>query len=129
MTGFTQATESHIWSHPDGRFTFTDETGAAWAEYRSIEAAMAGANAYRWYVLEGIGERLKHEELLVTFKKADGTLRTMRCTAKPGAFPVRESVTHPKPANIDAQVVMDLDKAAVRSFRKDSIVSISQPLY
>ena len=131
MNGFTQSTaDSRIWLTPDGRFTFPHELGTEMQMYSTLDSALAAANAYHWYVTEGLGERLKHEELIVTFHKLDGTLRAMRCTAKPGVFSMHESNNpRAKSVNPDVQVVMDLDKVAVRSFRKDSVVSISQPLY
>lgn len=131
MNELTQSTAApQVLLTSDGRFTFPHESGGEVQTYSTVEAARAAANQYRWYVTEGLGERLKHEELIITFTKADGTLRAMRCTAKPGSFPAHESTTtHTKSINDGIQVVVDLDKSAVRSFHKDSIVSISQPLY
>ncbi len=116
----------HVWKLPDGRFTWTDETEqVSDVVYTNFDDAVSALNVYCWFVLEGLGERLKHEELEVTFKKSDGTLRTMFCTAKPGAFPVREHTERTKAPNPDVQVVWDLEKKAIRSFRRDSVTKFA----
>lgn len=117
----------HVWELPDGKFTWTDQTGQVYqpVAYENFADAVSEMTVYSWFVLEGLGERLKHEELTVTFKKSDGTLRAMRCTAKPGAFPIRETTDRTKGPNPDVQVVWDLEKNAVRAFRRDSVVSFT----
>lgn len=117
----------NVWELPDGSFAFTyaDDTNQSRDQvYKSFEDAVNAQNVYKWYVVEILGDRLKHEELTISFKKSDGTLRTMRCTAKTSAFPNREATERIKASNPDIQVVWDLDKQAVRSFRKDSIVDV-----
>jgi len=118
---------NHVWKLPDGRFVWTDETERVGDDiiYTIFEDAVSALTVYQWFVLEGLGERLKHEDLTVTFKKSDGTLRSMRCTAKPGAFPLREATDRRKVPNPDVQVVWDLEKNAIRSFRRDSVVGFT----
>ena len=50
----------------------------------------------------------------VTFEKADGSLREMRCTLQPT----------PRKENLDVLAVWDIDAGGWRSFRMDSIKSI-----
>jgi hypothetical protein len=117
----------HVWKLPDGRFVWTDETdnlGDCYV-YTMFEDAVSAMTVYTWFVLEGLSERLKHETLDVTFKKSDGTIRTMHCTAMPGAFPLRETTERTTVPNPDVQVVVDLDKNAIRSFRRDSVIKFS----
>lgn len=71
---------------------------------------------------------LKENILLVTFTKKDGTVRTMRCTLKPDLLPAQtdiEEQVQKKAPNLDALAVWDLEKAAWRSFRFDSILTFS----
>lgn len=58
----------------------------------------------------------------VTFTKADGTVRKMRCTRNQNLFVTTEAKTDRKP-NQDVAVVFDLDINATRSFRLDSVIS------
>jgi len=121
----------HVWELPDGTFSWTDETGLCGDDlaYKFIDNAVRAMTVYVWFGLEGLGQRLKTEDLSITFKKSDGTLRTMHCTSRPDAFPIREAVAEPRaPSNPDVQVVFDLEKKAIRSFRKDSVVSIGIPM-
>lgn len=69
--------------------------------------------------------RLKHENLLVTFTKKDGSERTMRCTLNNAEIP--SSDTKEKSARsvpTTALAVFDLDKKEWRSFRWDSILEV-----
>lgn len=117
---------SHVWELPTGGFVFTDETGhPGEVIYPTMQSAADAMTVYCWFVLEGLGERLKHEKLEVTFKKSDGSLRTMYCTSQPGAFPLRETTERTKAPNPDVQVVVDLDKNAIRSFRRDSVIKFA----
>lgn len=71
---------------------------------------------------------LKENILLVTFTKKDGTIRTMRCTLKADLLPAQtdiEEQVQKKAPNPDALAVWDLEKAAWRSFRLDSILTFS----
>ena len=71
--------------------------------------------------------RLKHENLLVTFTKKDGSERTMRCTLNASSIPTesnaKENSTRVIPST--ALAVYDLDKKEWRSFRWDSILEVN----
>lgn len=71
--------------------------------------------------------RLRDQSQLVTFTKADGTTREMRCTLEESVLSKLEdfSVTilsTPVKPNMDTIRVWDLDKEAWRSFRVDSVL-------
>ena len=71
---------------------------------------------------------LKENIALVTFTKKDGTVRTMRCTLKADLLPPQtdiEEQVQKKVPNPDALAVWDLEKAAWRSFRFDTILAFS----
>jgi hypothetical protein len=86
---------------------------------------------------------LEVSEITVTFVKADGTLRDMRCTLDRGRIPpqplraeksakeapvdglVRESREVTKPEENHTQRVFDLDAGAWRSFRYDRLKKVS----
>jgi hypothetical protein len=62
----------------------------------------------------------------VTFEKADGSLREMRCTLQPSYLPpqlLQEGTTRKE--NLDVLAVWDIDAGGWRSFRMDSIKSIT----
>jgi hypothetical protein len=64
----------------------------------------------------------------VEFVKADGEVRNMLCTLEPHALPPRPPVTEStrtRKANDEALSVWCVDKQAWRSFRFDSIKSVS----
>jgi hypothetical protein len=85
-------------------------------------------------------------ETTVTFVKADGTLRDMRCTLDPKMIPpqppratkpaklepvdgiVRESKEVTQPEESHTQKVFDLDAGAWRSFRYDRLKKINATL-
>lgn len=62
------------------------------------------------------------EELVVTFTKVDGSIRSMRCTLIADKI-LAETSGSSKPSN-EVVVVWDLDKEAWRSFKFDSIIDI-----
>lgn len=76
-------------------------------------------------------KKLLHESTLtVCFNKKDGTMRTMLCTLTPSLLPVLEKkeedeAKKEKKQNDESIAVWDLEKAAWRSFRFDSVVSYS----
>ena len=73
-------------------------------------------------------DTLKENVLIVTFTKKDGSVRTMRCTLKADLLPAQtdiEEQVQKKAPNTDALAVWDLEKAAWRSFRFDSIIAFS----
>ena len=62
----------------------------------------------------------------VTFTKADGSIREMKCTLKPSLLPeVKLVEAHvPRKQYDDFLAVWDLDNSAWRSFRIDSITNV-----
>lgn len=79
---------------------------------------------------------LQQQPITVTFLKADGTERTMKCTlnwdhipATEHVKPVSESVAKPRKEPDPAVIrVYDLDKSEWRSFRMDRLKTISAEL-
>jgi len=66
---------------------------------------------------------LKRKILKITFKKKDGTERTMNCTLLEDIVPVYEKKTERvKKVNEEVLAVWDLDKEAFRSFKLDSLI-------
>lgn len=73
---------------------------------------------------EQIKEQMRSGVVWVTFKKVDGTLRTMECTLAEYLLPPTSgSRTH----NDEVVVVYDIAVEAWRSFRKDSVISVEVP--
>ena len=73
-----------------------------------------------------IKDALHNGVVVVSFTKANGELREMRCTLRADMIPqtpVVEGKT-PKKENPDIQVVWDVEKQAWRSFRFDSVNTI-----
>jgi len=75
---------------------------------------------------EALKQQLKEGVKTITFTKADGTQRVLRCTLQESALPQVDAskVTTTKKQNDDALAVWDLDNAGWRSFRFDSVISI-----
>lgn len=80
---------------------------------------------------EWLKGHLRFGEVTVTFKKVDGTLRTMRCTTNPELLPPvpepvegEAAVKKEHKENPDVARVFDLDKQDWRSFRFDSVTEI-----
>lgn len=69
--------------------------------------------------------RLKEVVATVTFVKKDGTLRQMRCTLKDNHLPVFEDNQSTRKENDEVLPVWDVDNGGWRSFRMDSIKSVS----
>lgn len=61
----------------------------------------------------------------LTFKKIDGTERTMKCTLDPKFIPIRGNTTPTKKKTENKNVlpVWNIDEQAFRSFRVDSLIS------
>jgi hypothetical protein len=78
----------------------------------------------RW--LKGL---LKKEKVTVTFTKKDGSERIMRCTTNPTYIMFKDPAIveskKERKTNDDAVPVFDLEADAWRSFRWDSIKSVS----
>lgn len=71
-------------------------------------------------------EQLKNGPMIVTFEKKDGTIRKMKCTLKSDLLTEYEKKTdrESKP-NLDIVPVYDLEKESWRSFRVDSVQTIT----
>lgn len=69
---------------------------------------------------------LQNDIATVTFEKADGTLREMRCTLQSSFLPtqVLKEDKKEKTENENILAVWDIDNGGWRSFRMDSIKSI-----
>ncbi len=61
----------------------------------------------------------------ITFKKVDGTERTMKCTLDPAFLPAQtnKETTKKKAENENVLPVWNIDEQAFRSFRVDSLIS------
>jgi hypothetical protein len=73
---------------------------------------------------------LSRSALMVTFTKKDGTERVMLCTTAPSllpdyAFPYNEDAKNEKPKTPGLVAVWDINSDGWRSFRFDSIISVS----
>jgi hypothetical protein len=75
---------------------------------------------------DALKQELKEGVKTITFTKADGTQRVLRCTLQESALPQVDAskVTTTKKQNDDALAVWDLDNAGWRSFRFDSVISV-----
>jgi hypothetical protein len=75
---------------------------------------------------DALKQQLKEGVKTITFTKADGSQRVLRCTLQESALPQVDAskVTTTKKQNEDALAVWDLDNAGWRSFRFDSITSV-----
>lgn len=70
--------------------------------------------------------RLKDVIATVVFQKKDGTLRQLRCTLKESYLPTfEEDSTKTRKDNPDVLPVWDIENGEWRSFRIDSIKSVS----
>lgn len=70
--------------------------------------------------------RLKDVIATVVFQKKDGTLRQLRCTLKDSYLPtLEESTSKTRKDNPDVLPVWDIENGEWRSFRIDSIKSVS----
>ena len=86
-------------------------------------------NVAEWYKAAGNEEKIEFTNWLksalasapatVTFRKADGTVRTMKCTRNPEEVP-----TSIIDSSDQTCVVWDLDKSDWRSFRFDTVFSV-----
>ncbi|NDB28790.1 DUF2693 domain-containing protein [archaeon] len=82
---------------------------------------------------EELVENLKDGEVVVTFKKKDGTERIMRCTKSFDSIPeekrpktTNEVVEKPTTTNTDLIMVWDLDKEGWRSFDYKTLLKIGE---
>lgn len=69
--------------------------------------------------------RLKEVIATITFEKKDGTLRQMKCTLKADCLPTFDENKKNRAENPDVLPVWDIEKGEWRSFRIDTIKSVS----
>ena len=74
---------------------------------------------------EQIVTLLKEQPCWVTFTKVDGSTRTLRCTLVEKDLPEKKEEGKTREPNKDVIPVFDLDAKAWKSFRVDSLKSIS----
>lgn len=80
-----------------------------------------GSQARKW-----LHEHLVYGPVTVSFTKKDGTKRDMRCTLNPAlTVEYQKKTDKEKQPNPDVKFVYDLDKKEWRSFRYDSILSVT----
>lgn len=79
------------------------------------------------WTTESISQHLKKNVVEVIFTKVNGDDRVMRCTLMPDYLPEQTDIEERAPRK-DAVAVWDLEKGAWRSFRIDSIKSVSSIL-
>ena len=77
---------------------------------------------------------LRSEEVIIDFKKVDGSIRTMRCTLNEQIIPEKVSQTSNnlplvetkiRKSSPDVRTVWDIDNRSWRSFRWNSLNSIT----
>ena len=73
---------------------------------------------------ETVASILKTDIANVTFTKADGTERVMKCTLVDEYIPNTDERTSTRAVNESVLPVWDIDKNAWRSFRIDSVKAI-----
>jgi hypothetical protein len=76
------------------------------------------------YTREEVKAGLQSSIATVVFEKADGSLRTMRCTLQTSYLPEWPESLDARTINEEVLPVWDLDNGGWRSFRLDSIKSI-----
>ena len=69
--------------------------------------------------------RLKDVVATITFTKKDGTLRQIKCTLKESYLPTFDGQEPTRQENLDVLPVWDIENGGWRSFRMDSIKSVS----
>ena len=85
------------------------------------------------FTKEKITDELKAAVRVVSFRKADATLRLMLCTLQSAYLPPPPVVDPSKPAkakkpaNDEVVPVWDLEAKGWRSFRVDAVFSIEEP--
>lgn len=71
-----------------------------------------------------LNDRLMNGEVTVTFTKADGTERVMRCTKDFDLVPVDQHPAQHDPVDyVDLMKVFDLDVQGWRSFKPSRVIS------
>ena len=86
---------------------------------------VSASDAEREIMRDWVTGLLREREITVTFNRADGAERVMRCTLQASMVPqiVREN-SEPRKYNPDVCAVWDVKQGAWRSFRWDRITRI-----
>lgn len=74
---------------------------------------------------ESLKEMLRANVLFVEFTKVNGETRKMECTLKPELLPHSEATKTSRPAPTSSLSVFDTNQNAWRSFRWDSVISVT----
>lgn len=78
------------------------------------------------FTRENIEESLRANVAEVRFTKSDGTERVMKCTLREDlVIPYEKKTDRVKDKNLDVVPVFDVEKNEWRSFRVDSVKSVS----
>ena len=78
------------------------------------------------FTREKIEESLRANVAEVRFTKSDGTERIMKCTLREDlVIPYEKKTDRVKDVNLDVVPVFDVEKNEWRSFRVDSVKSVS----
>jgi hypothetical protein len=106
--------ENRIWMYDGtGNKVFKDDYTKEWSD--------------DMWTTESISQHLKENVVEIIFTKVNGDDRVMRCTLMPDYLPEQTDIEERVPRK-DAVAVWDLEKGAWRSFRVDSIKSVSSIL-
>jgi len=106
--------ENRIWMYDGtGNKVFKDDYTKEWSG--------------NMWTMESISQHLKENVVEVIFAKVNGDERVMRCTLMREYLPEQTDIEERAPRK-DAVAVWDLEKGAWRSFRVDSIKSVSSIL-
>ena len=74
---------------------------------------------------ETLKEMLRAKVLSVEFTKVNGDKRKMDCTLDPAVLPLQEGSKTTRPISASSLAVFDTNQQAWRSFRWDSIISVT----
>jgi hypothetical protein len=91
--------------------------------YKAFALFCKTSNAIDVEATEKVKDALRDGEVVISFTKTDGTLRTMRCTLSEGKIPSEHTPKGTRAHSGDAQPVFDLDAQHWKSFRWDSLIS------
>jgi hypothetical protein len=81
--------------------------------------------ANRAIIRDWVRSLLQTTEVQVTFVKADGTMRDMRCTLDLGRMPLQPVRESTESQDSETQRVFDLDVQQWRSFRYDRLKNVT----
>jgi hypothetical protein len=113
--------EEYDYLFADGEWTVRYyQTGKFWVPLKPL---LTKLNAIDVEATEKVKDALRDGEVVISFTKTDGTLRTMRCTLSEGKIPSEHAPKGTRAPSGDAQPVFDLDAKGWRSFRWDSLIS------